>query len=512
MKCPLRKREWCLAILILVIAFAFQGTRGIFDTTEGRYALSAKEMVVNHNWTEPTLLGTPHWTKPPFAYWAIAAGIQLCGPNAWGARLFAALAFALSAFAVGWLGATLWDRRTGFFAALVYGTSFYPAGVANSVNTDTFLALWETLVVLCFWLGERAAPARARWWYILMWAALGFGFLTKGPPAFICFLPVLIFRWRDPERRRRPTLFPLAGLLLFLVIGSAWYLYEALRNPELLRYFIKEEIIARVASNKFRRHPEWYWPFVMYLPLMFFGCGLWFYYQWRMLLACNLFRLEGWRRAWSGRGPASFLLLWVVPAFVIFSLSKSRLPTYLLPLFPAVALAIGHYLARRWPESEAWPSPLGRIALAAAALILLGKALPAALPPQVRDMTFAYRELQAYDRDPQTRLVAFEMQKYLGLHYHAQRPIARTFGPGWQDQDEEERLPGEHLGDYLDQQRAQLDPGIKRYVFVAERLPSGADEQTLMQVLASRGLRVRQEDLRRHLHLYFVDAPLVPGH
>lgn len=189
-----RRPRALLLAFAAAVGFSFQGSRGLYETTEGRYAQSALEMVQRGQYLEPTLAGRPHWTKPPMAYWAIAAGIGFAGANGWGARLSNALVFCATVLVVAELAAALWDRATGVLAGLVYLSSLFPAGAATVVSTDTLLAFWEILAVCCYvkaWREEE--EGRARWWTRAMWLAWGFAFLTKGPPGLLPLLALIVF-------------------------------------------------------------------------------------------------------------------------------------------------------------------------------------------------------------------------------------------------------------------------------------------------------------------------------
>ena len=87
---PSRPAYALLVVVAVLAAFAFQGTRGLYASSETRYAECAREMVASGNWLEPTLAGEPHWTKPPLTYWAIAGGMVLLGRSEWAVRLYGA--------------------------------------------------------------------------------------------------------------------------------------------------------------------------------------------------------------------------------------------------------------------------------------------------------------------------------------------------------------------------------------------------------------------------------------
>ncbi len=129
---------WLVALLCLM-AFAFQGTRGIWEPDEGRYSSAGINMHESGDWLIPTIDGEhPHLTKPPMTYWALAASFAALGHNEWAARLPGALAYIGTGLFVFGLGRRLCPRRP-WLPALVWGLSFAPAIAANIVSTDPLL-------------------------------------------------------------------------------------------------------------------------------------------------------------------------------------------------------------------------------------------------------------------------------------------------------------------------------------------------------------------------------------
>ena len=471
------RRYALLAVLLAVVcAFAFQGSRGLYESTEGRYTLCAWEMVKSGNWLEPTLLGNHHWTKPPLGYWAIAGGLTLF-PDAWGARLANSLAFGLTVLLVGLLAARLWnDRRTGVLAALIYGTAFFPVMTATTVNTDTLLCLWEVLAVFCFWAGMTASgrggecrgkmlvawavagPWATRlaqslnWWMLGMWAAFGLGFFTKGPPALLPLLAIIVWNCSRPKAERGwGALFHPVGVVLFLTLGFWWFLVMVVRHPELLDYFLKKEVAARITSNEFGRNPQWYAPLKLYVPLLLFGGGLWTVYFWRPLVCASGWAKTGnWTALWRASGPKLFLLLWLLLPLAVFCLSKSRLPTYVLPLFVPVALAVAR-LARKADWNDAVPRRrILVLALTSAALLVAAKGVAGSTPEIARflnrhdhqivgipvplqleddikrNMGDLYRVCQPFDHGGGTRFLLVNETELLGFDFYAQAPVIRV--------------------------------------------------------------------------------------
>ncbi|HEX5132137.1 MAG TPA: glycosyltransferase family 39 protein [Candidatus Krumholzibacteria bacterium] len=265
-------------LIALIVAIAFQGSRGLFETTEGRYAEVAREMVATGDWITPRLDGAEHWSKPPLAYWTIALGIRAAGPNGWGVRGFNIIAFLATVLATCGIGAAMWDRDSGRLAALVTATAPFMVVGLNSVSTDMPLAMWEVAAVFCFWSALRPGARHPARWVNAMWIAFGLAFLTKGPPGLLPLAVIAIFA--AVVRRRGqfvPRLVRIEGLAFFLVLAFGWYALVVARDPSLAGYFLGEEVWGRVATSMHHRNPQWYKPLVIYILPLSIGLGFWFF-------------------------------------------------------------------------------------------------------------------------------------------------------------------------------------------------------------------------------------------
>ena len=353
-----RRPLLALLALALLLGLSFQGTRGLWEPDEGRYTNVALQMLHSGDYislrrNEEAL----HFTKPPVTYWTIAASVSVFGRTEWAVRLPIALAFTLTVLLVFRLGQSFVPDKP-WLPALVYATSPVPFFASNTVNTDTMLALMETLSVLCY-VQYRFGGGSARW-LDAMWAAFGLAFMTKGPPGLLPLLAIVAFEMI--QSRSAPTaqsagpagqspggglrlLRPL-GLLAFALVGFTWYVVVIRRHPGLLDYFLGHEVYARIATDKLRRFPEWYGPFLVYLPTLLVGALPW------LLMAGVGIR----KRAWRDLPPdLRFLWIWFALPLLVFSLARSRLPLYVLPLFAPLALLLGKRLASRpWPPTALW--------------------------------------------------------------------------------------------------------------------------------------------------------------
>jgi len=428
-----------MIVAALAVSLAFQGSRGLYESSEGRYAECAREMIETGDWLEPTLDYAPHWTKPPMAYWTIALGMNWLGQNEWGVRIMNAVAFFLTILAVSWIGATLWDRRTGAVAGLIYGTSLFPAAGSFCLTTDTVLTLWEVSTVLCFIRAVHSnSPGNRSVWILAMSAGFGLGFLTKGPPSLIPLIPMGVWylKTRTPE-----GFFSLPGLLLFALIGLSWYLLVCGLHPGLLAYFIGTEIVARIATGHMR-NPEWYGPLKVYLPVILLGGGIWCIHGFRLLVKKRLQVPGRFRRILADERWALFLVSWLVLPLVLFVFVRSRLPLYILPLYTPFTLLV----ARGLTVETGTNGKMGRILWAGvlSAVLIVGLKGVSAYYPSQNNMKALYEFCMEKVPDL-TEVVVFDGSKMFGLDYYLHGNLIRISASGeehWADASVEETLRG----------------------------------------------------------------------
>lgn len=316
----------CLMLLAAFWAMAFQGSRGLMEPDEGRYSNVALQILQHDDWislyrNQDSL----HFTKPPLTYWLMAASVSVFGHNEWALRLPGALAFVLTVFLAFQLGRLFVPKRP-WLPALLYLASPAAFLAANWINTDTVLAAMTVLAMTCY-ARYRFGGGNARW-LDAMWLAFGLAFLTKGPPGLLPLLPVIVFAiWH----KHGLALIRPVGLMAFAIIGLGWYALVIQRHPGLLDYFLGHEVVNRIATDTHNRNSEWYGPFTQFLPILLLGVL-------PALLALAYYR----KSLVSASRPVEqsrFLWLWFGLSLLIFSLSQSRLPLYVLGLImPAVLL------------------------------------------------------------------------------------------------------------------------------------------------------------------------------
>ena len=335
---------------------------------------AARGMVERGDWLTPYYRGQPFWDKPALTYWLMALSFEGFGFTPEAARLVPALATLLTLLATCWLGWQALGRRAALAGTLVLASTVAFVGFGRVAMSDSLLALFSTLALA---LGLAAYRGGARWAVPALGLVLGLGFLTKGPIALLLpglgLLALAAARWRGEGRRPplRPGPVALAAAL-FAVAGLGWFavVYARLGSGPLEWFFLRENLQRFAASTYDSGRPPWYY-LVTYLAQ---GA------PWALFVPLALWRLWGpGRQAGEGEGGARLLLAWVALMLVPLSLSRGKIDYYLLPLYPALSLVVGHALAARpWGRLErGWSRGVLLLMAGGAGLALR---LPATIP------------------------------------------------------------------------------------------------------------------------------------
>ncbi|HXA47078.1 MAG TPA: glycosyltransferase family 39 protein [Burkholderiaceae bacterium] len=354
---------WILLILFLLVWFYALGARTLVPSDEGRYAEMAREMAATGDWITPRLNALKYFEKPPLQTWMNALTFELFGLGEWQARLWSGLCGLLGIGLVGYTGRRVFNPWVGTTAALVLASSFWWAGLSHINVLDMGLSGMMTLSLCGVLLAQRegASSSEQRNWMLASWAGMALAFLSKGPigivlPGAVLVLYTLITReWAIWKRLHLIT-----GLILFTAIAAPWFVLVALKNPEHTRFFFYHENFERFTSKVHHRDGPLYY----FVPLLMVGIV-----PWLGVLAQSIW--AGGRDVANGFRPKIMLLIWAAFIFFFFSISSSKLPHYILPIFPALALLIATFLEHA--KARSW-------ALAAGMLAVLGIAGFAALP------------------------------------------------------------------------------------------------------------------------------------
>jgi len=314
-----------LIILSALLFFPAIGAAPILDRDESAYAEAAREMLARHDWIVTRFNGQPWFDKPPLVYWAVMASYSLLGVNETAARLPVALFGIAGVLATYWAGVRMGGRRLGLLAGAVLATSIFYFGPARATLLDVPFTACFTLA-----MGALAAavqqPDRIRW-KLLAGAALGLCVLAKSPSAVLLFGAVLVaygLLKRSPARWR--AFGWLWALVPLLAVMAPWYVAMYLRfGSTFLSEFLLAGNLGRFMAAEHTRSVT---P-IYYLPIIVVG-----FLPWTAMLSGAI------RSAWRRGHEAVIPLLWAGLSFLFFSASQSKLPGYILPVFPALALLI----------------------------------------------------------------------------------------------------------------------------------------------------------------------------
>ncbi len=332
--------------LALLAWFGTLGFRDLIHPDEGRYAEISRQMLMSGDWLTPRLNGILYFEKPPLQYWAGAVAFGLFGFNDFAARFWPGFTGAFAVFALWWTTRQVLGSRVALYAAATLGSCVWWLGNGHFVTLDMGLSASLTLALLGFWYAQRdnATPEQNRNGMLTAWLALALAVLSKGlvgivlPGAVLVAYSVVAHDFGFWRRMRW-----LPGLLLFALVAVPWFVLVSMRNPDFARFFFIHEHFTRFLTTDHRRTGAW-WYFV---PILLVGL-----IPWTSLLPGAL--AIGWRRV-AGRFQGNRLLLvWAVVIFGFFSVSGSKLPSYILPVFPALALLIGQHLQRLPARRLGW--------------------------------------------------------------------------------------------------------------------------------------------------------------
>ena len=346
-------------LIVGFIAFLWHlGNTGLVDETEPLFAEAARQMTVTGNWITPYFNEVTRFDKPPLIYWLMAIGYELIGVNEWAVRLPSALS-AISLMVLGFY--TL--RRFGclnqdykqpqklqqLWLVAVLGASLMALNIhtilwARTGVSDMLLSACMGNALFCFFLGYSSSVISKQsklpnLWYLAFYVLIALAVLTKGPvgivlPGLIIFC-FLLYVGQFKAVVREMNLF--LGTIIFLFISVPWYILVFLENGQsFFDSFFGKHNFQRFTDVVNGHDAPWY--FYIFIVLGLFA-------PWSVYLPLAIHRLAWWRRSWWLRQPRHnhlgiFAFFWFVCIFLFFSISVTKLPSYVLPLIPAGAILV----------------------------------------------------------------------------------------------------------------------------------------------------------------------------
>ncbi len=371
-----KQRDYLILAALCFLCFFWRlGAISLFDGNEGLYVEAAREMYVRADYVTPRSNGLFFFDKPPLALWLDVASFRVLGVNEFAARLPVAVSATLLVFLTYLFAARFLGRRAGLLAGAMVALNPLFFGTARQMTMDIHQSLWFAAAMFCFFLGYQAPPGLGKWWYYGMWASCGLSFMAKSVPGlfplFLAFLFVAAdqrFQPRAILRRVLEAKLPL-GLLILIAIIAPWHYLAYLANGHVFydQYWALHHVKLLKGTDFNHVQPVYY-----YVPALLIG-----FLPWSFFLPFAL--RDAWLRVRSGysrrvseaseRERALLLLLvWALGLFLIFTAMRSKLVSYLLPMYPAAALLTGDWMARAVEARSSRGLRWGSLALAALAV------------------------------------------------------------------------------------------------------------------------------------------------
>ncbi len=341
--CRWSRQDWRLLALVLILGavvfFPGLGTFSIIDSSEGYYAEASREMFESGDYITPHLNYRPWFEKPILTYWLMAASYHVFGVNEFAARFPAAASGILAAALLFVIARQFLTSRAAFLSSLVLLSTPFFLVVGRICLTDMPFTLYVTAALGGLFLAAEGASIG---FLLLGYVAVALALMAKGPLAIVLtgvvLLPYLLWTCRNKQdwQMRLARLRPVLGAAILLFIAVPWYLAVSIvtKGAFAQDFFIDQNLGRAAGTTVHRNLKVWY-----YLPF-FWGGGA----PWSIVLlpAAALSRCLRHREVASRRSRIlQFCTIWLVVMFLFFSIVPTKLSTYILPIFPALAILVG---------------------------------------------------------------------------------------------------------------------------------------------------------------------------
>jgi 4-amino-4-deoxy-L-arabinose transferase-like glycosyltransferase len=348
-----RRRIGVAAVLAAAVLYFSFFSRldalGVVGPDEPRYAWIARAMAETGDWVTPRLYQQPWFEKPALYYWGAAAAFRSFGENEFTMRLPSAVAATLAALALAWFAWRTFSAATAGVVLLIFPTCVGVFAFARAGTTDMLFSAALTMAMAAgfraVW-GDAEAEHRHRWrWQIAFGALLGVAALAKGPAGVVlaggtvALWALAAGRWKQAWRLAHPL-----AVLAFCVVALPWYTLCAMRNPEFLGVFLLSHNIERFLTPVFQHEqPVWF-----YGPIVLLGLLPWS----ALLVGAARDAAGAWREKRWKDSPEFFVACWAIFPILFFSVSRSKLPGYILPALAPLALLMARSVARAIEQKD----------------------------------------------------------------------------------------------------------------------------------------------------------------
>lgn len=321
-----------------IVFFSGAGNQGIPKDQEGRAAIISKNILESGNWLDINAPGEIVSEKPIMSYWLCAASCWLFGINEFGLRVPTILAGIFTVLLTCYLGSRIYGSETGFLAGYLIGTMQFFVYSCHLVFIDAVLCCCYLISMVFLYEGyfrEYKANKLLYFFYIFLAAAV----LLKGPASILLAgLTILLLAIKKRSFRIVWELKPISGFFIILLISAPWYVYECIHkgNGFAWDFFINQNVSRFTGINMAYKDGK-RGSFFFYFANLLYGA-----LPWSLLIPFALitFRKKFLRLSDKAYFPA----FWIAAVFIFFSFAAIKRGDYILPLYPALAILIAHYL------------------------------------------------------------------------------------------------------------------------------------------------------------------------
>ncbi|MBP7088380.1 MAG: glycosyltransferase family 39 protein [Candidatus Omnitrophica bacterium] len=318
--------------LSTVLFFSGNDKLTFFERSEPRFAQTAREMLETGDYVVPRFNSQYHFKKPAFFYWLLTISYRIFGINEFSARFWPALFGVANCLLIFFLAKLLFDKTTAFISALIFMTSSQVYINAKFCTTDNILLFFITAALFSFYFIYQKGKSRIA--HLIFYASLSLSVLTKGPVGLVIVLfTIFIFIIYSKKKSVVKDLQIVKGLLIFILITFPWLILVYLKTDGLFfKVAIGHEFIERCFKT-FQHHSG--------SPIYYLKVLLIRFFPWICFLPLVLVRILRDRNIVLPQ--IKLLLIWAIVPIVLFTFIATKLPHYVLPLYPPMVLLMGFF-------------------------------------------------------------------------------------------------------------------------------------------------------------------------
>lgn len=356
-----------LLLLFSVIYLGFSWLRPLASPDEGRYSEIPIEMIRSGDYITPTLNDMPYFYKPPLFYWLQCGAIELFGVNRFSLRLANSLMALLGIVLTYCAGRSLYGRTAGIMSAMCLAMGVFYFALGQVVTLDMTVSVFIAGAMFSFIVALKRSGVWRGVLILSFFAMSALAVMSKGiigiliPSAtiFLYAISTGIFSFFK-KLKSSDVWWIFAGIILFLAIASPWHILASIANPSYENaegifsknetgqgffwyYFVHEHFLRFIdPSTSMREEPWWY--FLVLAPIGFFPCLI--FLPQAIKDVCK----QGWQNLRTKNSEILFFAIWTIFVVGFFSISSSKLAPYILPIYPALSVVVGAWLAEIWDE------------------------------------------------------------------------------------------------------------------------------------------------------------------